>query len=208
MIKETLHLLNLDVKPAKNGLGVNLPENYTQAEWINDFERLRSAEKVIAWVKGDLFCYAASVWGREFVRSVGLTTRELKVMCTARLFPHEDRRDDLSFSHHIVCFTSGISSLTEAKNWLGQAAMNEWSAKDLETRIRQSKHAILKDLSVRPLMNRDYVCFQEATTFVAKHPIEEQGPDWLRAMRRRIEPLVQYAAEIDATMADHWGGEE
>ena len=117
--------------------GLDLPHNFTFEEWSSVGQTLQQLEKVMPWALGDWLMYGERRYGDTYTQAVeetGLSHGHLRnLMWVARKFPKDRRRPQLTHYHHYVC-----AALSEAEQdmWLDEAVENQWSSKELRTRIR------------------------------------------------------------------------
>lgn len=106
--------------------------------------RLRKAGAAWRWLVGDLVLALTAehdgdlAYAWQQVASLDLDDRPslAKSVAVSQRIPLGERRSDLSWSHHEA--VAGIADPDERSEWLGAAAVNQWTVRELRTELDQA----------------------------------------------------------------------
>lgn len=149
----TLDLQNFKVGPT----GLTVTGEPTIEEWAGIGELLRTLEYGLQWAIGDWICAGEGKYGDQAAQVLDHTAWSVRTTAVYRWaasrVPAENRRTDLTFSHHLV-----VADLPpdQQRNWLEQAAAatealgEPWSVQRLkrEMAIASAKGTMMRWLLV------------------------------------------------------------
>jgi hypothetical protein len=169
----TLDLQNFRLGPT----GLVVTGTPTLEEWAGIGELLRTLEHGLQWAIGDWICTGEGQFGDQAAQILDHTAWSVRTTAVYRWaasrVPPENRRTDLTFSHHLV-----VADLPpeEQRSWLEQAAAAEaatgepWSVQRLK---REMAVASAKGTEMRWLLVVD--CDDERARDRLKSQLEKDG---------------------------------
>lgn len=169
----TLDLQNFQVGPT----GLLVTGEPTLEEWAGIGELLRTLEHGLQWAIGDWICAGEGRFGDKAAQVLDHTAWSVRTTAVYRWaasrVPPENRRPDLTFSHHVV-----VAELPpdQQREWLEKAATPEeaggdpWSIQRLK---REMAVASAKGTAMRWLLVVD--CDDEAEREKLKKSLEKSG---------------------------------
>ena len=119
------------------------PHKTAQRSWEQDvtlFRSLLENETGTLWTQAETAYAIVGLYGRtapkKLAGEVGVSASYVRMLvATFKAFPEdEDRAKDFSFSHHRIA-----ARTEDPKRWLNLAIENQWSVRDLDARIKESK---------------------------------------------------------------------
>lgn len=132
-------------------LGYNPPSGLTFEAWSNDAAFVRAIDRANKWIAGDYFAAgerfgedAFQVLGDEHAWGMGVEKMR-KLTWVARNVRPQQRRKDLSWSHHML-----VAPLTpdEQDDWLLLAATKEMTVEQLKTTMIEAGAIVLRQKTV------------------------------------------------------------
>jgi hypothetical protein len=170
----SLVLHNVTVGPT--GLTVTGPMSLD--EWAGIGELLRTLEHGLQWAIGDWICAGEGQFGDKAAQVLDHTAWSVKTTAVYRWaasrVPPENRRTDLTFSHHLVIAELPVE---QQREWLERASRGTigdgsepWSVERLK---REMAVASVKDSTLRYLLVVD--CKTEKAREKLKTKLERQG---------------------------------
>ena len=192
----TLALLGRDRLVMREDDGAEIPAEMGLEEFSQALTLVKRAERVLFWRQGDLLAFARNRWGAQFIRKLGLSNYQRKMMHTALLFPPGERVEALSAAHHRTCQEEGLR-LPQAREALALASAEGMTVAGLRAHLRRSAETVVPDVAMPGMVDSDYLAFQKGTTFLVKHPPEDLEPTQRAAMRLRLRAFAEYYAELE-----------
>ena len=186
--------------------GAEFPADMTREEWLAAGLRLNALAGALAWLLGDWFNagrrflppdvvgFADEAQSAAAVAAMagwtGGTIRTYAWVC--RHVPASRRLDALTFGHH-----AEVAALEpdQADEWLARAKAEDWSVADLRAAIggRDTTGTPAVRLPIaRSIMDavRWFRLEQQAK------PIEQWEPERRAALKRELQPLVEFASRL------------
>lgn len=125
--------------PRPLSVALDLPEQLTQAQWLRRGRELVRVADGVQWALGDWWNFGERRYGDGVAASarIGYTPETLRRMAkVAGRFDPEQRRADLSWSHHEVVMSLPADKADEL---LDQARDNEWTREELRSAVRTAQ---------------------------------------------------------------------
>ncbi|ONI76413.1 hypothetical protein ALI144C_35400 [Actinosynnema sp. ALI-1.44] len=119
-----------------------LPARMPLDEWRRIGRQIFTISDSSGWWLGDWLIYGQSEYPDRYKRAIDETGLDYQTLrnyaWVARKFPHERRRETLSFQHH-----AELASLPEADqaDWMDRAEKHRWSRNELRNRVKASRRA-------------------------------------------------------------------
>jgi len=131
---------------------LTLPASLPFDEWVEVGHTLSRIDKAVHWWLGDWWRYGEHSYGERAAQAVSMDGFAFGTLMNdgwvAGVYPPEERRPELTFSHHRIAAPLGTSSRDEV---LARAAAESWSVRELEQQVRQVKAAALTRELVNPV---------------------------------------------------------
>ncbi len=170
------------------------PTLHTVAGTLQFFANVDNLSK---WALGDAIEKASEYYSPEEIEqactAAGVNFKTLRNnLSVTRGVPPENRREDLSFTHHAeVCSLDHV----EQKEWLAKAAENKWSCSDLRLAIATSKATPLQGTEIpkTPAPKPEAPIEPQAPSTPAPEPIEPAGAN---TQHKEMEGAKQIEVQV------------
>lgn len=120
-------------------VGYRPTANCTWADWVNAGHLIRAIDRFKNFAIGDWLNGGEQKWGDTYTAALsefewGSLAKLQKLAWVSRAVPMENRRDDLTWSHH-----AAVAKLTwpEQIDWLSYAALHEMTVSELKSKINE-----------------------------------------------------------------------
>jgi hypothetical protein len=171
----------------------NIPDDFTEQEWVETINTLGDMNKAVQWAIGDLVLHADLVWKHTYEQMAKATKYTVKSL---REFAYVARNvsirmDKLSFGHHHL--VASISDENEQEKWLQQAIANDWSVAEFREALTETKTTQAK----RKYQPRVYLHMLFAKDKIPKVDTKMET-DWLKAKNGDEEAKKRLLDRIQA----------
>lgn len=127
--------------------GVEVPRDLNYDDSITIIQQMRQFQDAIQWVIGDIASHCERRWGktyREIAQATGYEEQTIRLyVYVATNVELTTRINTLTFSHHRMVASlrneEGEPQIEYQRHWLERAAKDGWSAKQLESNIKQAR---------------------------------------------------------------------
>lgn len=117
-------------------IGLEMPPDTTEAEWLDIGRVIRNLETSISWVIGDWAYYAHAEWETPYEAIAEAFGYEVETLYTygtiIRAFPTSIRNRGASFGHHRAVVKLPPA---EQQKWLERAAAKNWTISQMKAAI-------------------------------------------------------------------------
>lgn len=131
---------------ALSPIGLTIPDDITQEEWLDVGQVLKQLETSIQWVVGDWAKYAHVIWGVGYDQIAEEFGYEVETLWTyasiANSIPTLIRNQGLSFSHHR--FVAKLDG-EKQRHWLERAASEGWTLSQMRKAMQGDPPTPLTD---------------------------------------------------------------
>lgn len=151
-----LEILNGSILPVFPGrltltaLTISAPMRFE--EWEEILHRLMIMNECSGWWLGDALLYGESTYGEKYSQAVEVTGKSYQTLANyvfvCRAIPQEERREDLTFSHHAE--VAGIKDPLDRALWLAKAASEDWSVSALRRARQEARETVQPDVPPSP----------------------------------------------------------
>lgn len=124
-------------------VGYHPGKSVTWEEWVRAGDLINAVDRFKNFAIGDWINAGEGMWGETYAAALdvfkwGELGRLQKLAWVARSVPLENRRTDITWSHH-----AAVAHLTypEQRDWLEFAAINELTVSELKARIKEMLQA-------------------------------------------------------------------
>jgi N6-adenosine-specific RNA methylase IME4 len=129
-----------------SAVGLELPEDLTEAEWRQVGDVLKSAERSLMWWIGDWLRFGEKRWGEKYAEAQERTGRAYQTLANAKsvaeAFPDfSRRRENLSWGHH-----AEVAGRDDADELLDRAEREDISVRELRAEV--SRRRVAAELNV------------------------------------------------------------
>lgn len=179
------------------------PEDMAFDDWEHTLRGFIEAQNSLNWLVGDGLNYGERKWGEMYAQAILVTDWAYQRLADAKwvaaAVPQENRRDNLTWTHH-----KHVAKLPPVAQdeWLAQADENGWSTAELRGRMNGTKKLPEPDVVIEPAPRDAKRLFVELATIMATG---EDAVQWSRTLsRREYEQLIGcqiLAGELTKTLS-------
>lgn len=185
------------------------PEDMAFEDWEHTLRGFIEAQNSLNWLVGDGLNYGERKWGEMYAQAILVTDWAYQRLADAKwvaaAVPQENRRDNLTWTHH-----KHVAKLPPVAQdeWLAQADENGWSTAELRGRMNGTKKLPEPDVVIEPAPRDAKRLFIELATIVATG---EDVSAWANGLSSRevdqVPPCVMMAENLTrhfSNMARVW----